>query len=91
MLKLYREENSPLADTIEAEFKEIVLGYARVIVDAAQAKELFDEHSLPVIENNERVVSGADIRPYIEELKKMMRDWQSFQGDSCYVDEDGKC
>jgi hypothetical protein len=46
---------------------------------------------LPVITNNERIVSGDEIRPYIRELEKLMRDWQLFQGDYCYVDEDGEC
>lgn len=91
MIKLYREENSPQADTIEAEFREMVLGYDRVIVEPAQARELFNGLDLPVITNNERVVSGEDIKPYIKELETLMRDWQLFQGDYCYVGEDGNC
>jgi hypothetical protein len=43
-----------------------------------------------VITNNEKIVSGNDIPAYVNELKRLMRDWQSFQGDYCYVDEDGK-
>jgi len=89
MLKLYRAEISVEADAIEAEFRELVLGYDRVIVDAAQAGEMFAGQPLPVITNNERMVSGENIRPYIAELEKLMHDWQLFQGDFCYVDEDG--
>ena len=37
MIKLYREENSPQADAIEAEFKELVMGYDRVVVEPQQA------------------------------------------------------
>lgn len=91
MIKLYREENSPQADTIEAEFREMVLGYDRVIVEPAQAREMFSGLELPVITNNERVVSGEDIKLYIKELETLMRDWQLFQGDYCYVGEDGNC
>lgn len=91
MIKLYRAENSPLADTIEAEFREMVLGYDRVIVAAAQAREMFGEHALPVITNNEKIVSGEGIDAYIKELESLMRDWQAFQGDYCYVDEGGIC
>jgi len=54
------------ADAIEAEFREMVLGY-------------------------ERVVSGAEIPSYIKELERLMRDWQLFQGDYCYVDVGGGC
>lgn len=87
MIKLYREETSAEADAIEAEFREMVLGYERVVVGAG---EKVAGRELPVLTNNERVVSGAEIPSYIKELKKLMRDWQLFQSDACYVDEDGE-
>jgi hypothetical protein len=91
MVKLYREQVSLQADAIEAEFKEMVLGYDRVIINPAEAGQLFGpEHVLPVLTNNERTVSGEAIPGYIMELKNWMRDWQKFQGDYCYVDEDGE-
>lgn len=90
MIKLYREENSPQADMIEAEFRDIVLGYDRVVVDEKKAAQLFDDATLPVITNNERVVSGDGIPGYIKELKQLMREWQRFQSDACYVDDDGE-
>jgi hypothetical protein len=91
MLKLYRQENSLAADAIEAEFHDLVLGYDRVIMDPAAAHEQFGlEHSLPILTNNERVVSGEAVPGYIKELTQLMNEWQAFQGDSCYVDEDGR-
>ena len=90
MIKLYREENNPQADMIEAEFRDIVLGYDRVVVDEKKAAQLFDNAPLPVITNNERVVSGDGIPGYIKELKQLMREWQRFQSDACYVDDDGE-
>ena len=90
MIKLYRAENSPQADMIEAEFRDIVLGYDRVVVDEKKAAQLFDDATLPVITNNERVVSGDGIPGYIKELKQLMREWQRFQSDACYVDDDGE-
>ena len=42
-----------------------------------------------MITNNERVVSGEGIPAYLGELKQLMREWQSFQGDFFYVDDDG--
>ncbi len=90
MIKLYRKENSTEADTIEAEFREMILGYDRVVIVEKDAKQMFGEGtSLPVITNNERVVSGEKIPAYLEELQQLMRDWQRYQGDSCYVDGDG--
>lgn len=91
MIVLYREEESVEADAIEVEFREMVLGYDRVIVEPVQARKLFGEgHALPVIKNNERMVSGEEINAYLKELEKLMHDWQMFQGDYCYVDEDGE-
>jgi len=90
MIKIYREKNSPQADAIEAEFRELVLGYDRVVVDADEAAGLFDKRTLPVITDNERVVSGDEVPAYIKELTQLMRDWQLFQGDYCYVSDDGE-
>jgi hypothetical protein len=90
MIKLYREEKSEQADTIEAEFRDMALGYDRVILDEADAARRFgDGTTLPVITNNEKTFSGDDIPAYIRELKQLMRDWQMFQGDYCYVDDEG--
>ncbi len=91
MIILYREEKSLSADVIETEFRELVMGYDRVVVDAAQVDKLFDEtHTLPVIKNNERVVSGDDIPVYLQELTKLMHDWQLFQNHCCSVGDGGE-
>jgi hypothetical protein len=92
MLKLYREESSPPADAVEAELKDILLAYDRIVMDPAGARMKFGpQHSLPVLTDNERVVSGQDaLAAYLGELRSLMRDWQAFQGDWCYVDEDGE-
>ena len=91
MIKLYRERNSSQADTIEAEFHDMVLGYDRVVVDEKEAVQLFGvEAELPVITNNDKVVSGDGIPAYIRELKRLMREWQLFQDDYCYGDDGGE-
>ena len=91
MLTLYRQENSPAADSIEAEFSDLVLGYDRVLMDPEAARQKFGQgRSLPIVTNNDRIVSGTEIPAYLTELTQLMRDWQAYQGDSCYVDEDGK-
>ena len=91
MIKIYLERNSSQADTIEAEFCDMVLGYDRVVVDPLAAARLFGTNtSLPIITNNERIVSGDDIPAYIKELGKLWREWQLFQGDCCYVDDGGE-
>ncbi|MCK6539686.1 MAG: hypothetical protein L6Q26_06475 [Anaerolineales bacterium] len=68
------------------------MGYDRVVMDANEAARLFGEGtSLPVITNNEKTVSGDQIRPYIRELERLMQEWQRFQGDFCYVDDGETC
>ncbi len=92
MIKLFREATSPQADAIEAELQDLLLGYDRVVMDPAEARKQFGPaHSLPILTNNERVVSGEEpLKAYLKELRILMQEWQAFQGDSCYVDEDGK-
>ncbi len=91
MIKLYRKENSSQADAIEAELRELILGYDRVVVTEKEARRMFGEGiDLPVITNNEKIVSGAHIPAYLEELRELMSDWQEYQGDSCYVNDKGK-
>ena len=91
MIKLYRAENSPQADAIEAEFQELALGYDRVLIESSTAEEMFKGCSLPVITNNERIVSGEEITPYLKELERFVSEWRLFQGDFCYVEDDGNC
>jgi hypothetical protein len=91
MIKLYRKENSTQADAIEAEFREMILGYDRLVLAEKDARQMFGtETNLPVITNNEKIVSGEEIPAYIQELQELMRDWQRFQVDACYVDDEGE-
>lgn len=92
MIKLYRELESPPADAIEAEFREMVLAYDRVVLAAGEAERLFGSGvSAPVLTDNARTVSGAEeIASYLNEVRKLVHDWQLFQGDYCYVDDDGE-
>ena len=91
MVKIYREKISPQADAIEAELQDMIFGYDSEIMDSVAAAEKFGpDHTLPVIANNEKVVSGEDIPAYIKELSTLMKDWQAFQGDSCYINDRGE-
>ena len=90
MVKLYREKISPLADILEAELQDMTFGYDREIMDPAEAASKFGpQHCLPVLTNNEKVVSGDAIPAYMKELQILREDWQAFQSDCCYVDDRG--
>ena len=91
MIKLFREEHSPQADAIEAEFHDLVLGYDRVVLTPAEAVRVFDaEVSLPLITDNARTFHAGQFPAYLKELTQLVRQWQLFQGDYCYVDDDGE-
>ena len=91
MIKLYREKSSLQADAIESEFQDVLLGYDPVIVTPLEAMQRFGgEHSLPLITDNEKVVSGEELPSYVNELRELMRSWLLRFGGICYVDDDGK-
>jgi hypothetical protein len=91
MIKLYREEKSEQADILEAEFRDLVLGYDRVVITPKDATQQFGEGvSLPVLTDNTRVVSGNELPAYVKELTELVHAWRRFQSDCCYVDEDGE-
>lgn len=91
MIKIYREETSKQADIIEAEFRDLVLGYDRVVVDPEDAQQQFGVGvSLPVLTDNARVVSGDQIPAYVKELTQFVHSWRRFQSDCCYIDDDGE-
>ena len=84
MIRLYREEKSAQADGIEAEFREMVLGFDCMVVDTSRAVNLFvADVTLPVITDNQRIISGDEIPVYIKETEKFMREWQLLQNHCC--------
>lgn len=92
MIELFRTTQGKTADWVEAEFRELVVGYCKHLITPAQADKLFGKHvQLPVIRDHERVVSGRDaLLGYLRELEKLAADWRRFQSDACYIDEDGQ-
>ena len=92
MIEVFREQESAQGDWIEAELREMVLGYERVITTPEGAQHVLgSQHSLPAIKNGERIASGRDeLMVYLEELEDLARQWRAFQGDWCYVDDQGE-
>jgi hypothetical protein len=92
MIEVFREEESAQGDWIEAELREMVLGYERALTTPEEARTtLGPQHSLPAIKNGERIASGKDdLIVYLKELEGLARQWRAFQGDWCYVDDQGE-
>lgn len=91
MIEVFREAESAQGDWVEAELRDILLGYERVITTPEAARQaLGPEHSLPAIKNNERIASGKEgLMAYLKELEVFANEWRAFQGDWCYVDDQG--
>ena len=91
MIEVFREEESAQADWIETELREMVLGYERVLTTPEEARtRLGPQHSLPAIKNGDRVASGKeDLMLYLKELEGLAHQWRAFQGDWCYVEDQG--
>ncbi len=92
MLEIYREEQSPEADWVEVELREMVVGYDRVILTPAEAAQHFGETvSLPVLRDGERMAFGrVALTKFLREFEKFATQWRMFQGDFCYVDDEGE-
>lgn len=92
MIELFRTEQSKTADWVEAEFRELVVGYRKILTTPQHAAELFGEQvALPVIRENGRLISGRDnLLDYLRDLEKLATEWRRFQSDACYIDEDGE-
>ena len=89
MIELYREQTSPEADWVEAELKDMVLGYALHIITPAEMPEALKTATLPVLRDGEKMASGRDdLMTYLKELEKFAEEWRLFQSDSCYIRED---
>ena len=92
MIEVYREAESEQGDWVEAELRDMVLGYERVITTSEDARRALGlQRSLPAIKNSERIASGKDeLIAYLKELEGLAHEWRAFQGDWCYVDDQGE-
>lgn len=92
MIEFYRPVECQTCGEFEDALKEMVIAHRVVTVKAKQLPDsLPAETHLPAIKDDEKIIMGeAEIKVYLEELKKVVADWRKFQGDACYIDEDGQ-
>ncbi|NJN44747.1 MAG: hypothetical protein HC806_08535 [Anaerolineae bacterium] len=92
MIQVFREIDSPEADWVEAELKEMVLGYERIITTSTEISQIVGgKLPLPVLRDGDRVASGReDLMQFIKDLRVLAAEWRLFEGDWCYVDENGE-
>ncbi len=83
MIVLYRAAGCPRADRVQEQLEDLVVAH-RVVV-------LPEIEGLPAIEDGRQRVSGRQpLEEYLGRLEKTVADWNRFQGDACYLDDDGE-
>lgn len=94
MPTLYRRSESPLGEAVQEALKEIVIQHDVVVVDSEVELPRIDSVSLqdlPVLVDDGVVVSGKEaLEQHIEELRRLMSDWDRFQSDTCEIDDEGR-
>ena len=90
-ITLYVDSDTPRDNFVEAELRDMVLGYDRKVISPDEAAQRFGATvSLPVLQDGERFASGhADLLIFLKDLRKFMEEWQLFQSDACYIRDDG--
>ncbi len=87
MIELIRHADCPACEAVEAALQELVIAHRVVIVPAGQTD---DDLPLPALRDNDRLITGPEVAAYLRELEKFVADWRKFQGDACYIDDDGE-
>lgn len=90
MIRLYRKEDSEMANRIQESLKDIVIAHDVVIVHSKnELPNYLQQNDLPVLIDDKDVVSGEQaLLNRIKILQKLMKDWDRFKSDACYVDDD---
>lgn len=91
MITFYRKEQNKLADQVDEALDDMVIAHQTVTVSSEDGlPDIAEGHTLPVLIDNGEVVSGEEnLNGRLEELKRIMRLWDRFKSDACYIDEDG--
>jgi hypothetical protein len=92
MIELYRPPDCPECADIEAALKEMVVAHKVTMVRTNERPEALPaDVALPALKDNGQVISGqAAIVTHLRALEKFVADWRRFQGDACYIDDQGE-
>ncbi|HKI45910.1 MAG TPA: hypothetical protein VKA08_11325 [Balneolales bacterium] len=91
MTTFYRTEYSKLADQVDDALDDMVIAHKTFIVTGEN--ELPDNargYKLPVLLDNGDTISGEEeLKARLKELKRIMKLWDKFKSDACFIDDDG--
>lgn len=91
MIELYRPAECPDCEEFEAALKEMVISHKVIMVEPGRRPEALPPKTpLPALKDGREIITGqAAIQNHLQELARFVQGWQRFQGDSCYINEDG--
>lgn len=86
MIELYRTpEPSQLADRVEESLRDLVVTHAVRVVAPGEVPG----GEAPTILDGDRLVPPSQLDGYLAQLSVVVERWNRFQGDSCYLNDDG--
>lgn len=89
MITLYRRRDDAWGDEIQDALDEMVIAYETEIV-APEASPPDDVPELPALRDDDDVITGrSNLRTHLDELRSLMKNWDRFQSDACYIEDDG--
>jgi len=91
LIEFYRPAHCPDCHKIEEALKELVVAHKIITLEPGQSASTLTPHTpLPAIKDEGRVITGrAAIDAYLVDLEKIVAHWRRFQGDACYIDDNG--
>jgi hypothetical protein len=86
VIVLYRTAGpSQLADRVEESLRDLVVAHSVRVVAARDVPG----GQAPTIVDGDRRVLPSQLDAYLEQLRVVVAQWNRFQGDSCYLNDDG--
>ena len=91
MIELYRTATQN-CDDAENALQEMVLAHKVIIVGQGKTPAgLPVDTPLPALKDGSKIITGqVAIIAYLPVLEKEVERWRKFQGDSCYIGDDGE-
>jgi hypothetical protein len=86
VIELHVNDRRTALDTeIEATLRDLVLAHTVLVTTGTTVPV-----PLPAVREGERWIGAPELPAYIEDLRRLTRDWRRFQSDACEVDDDGR-
>lgn len=88
MIEFHRYRKDKYADRLQKKLDDMVLAYNTVMHDKSEYRDNNDsDTSLPYLdENGTKYSDKEEIKSYLRELSKELKEQRAVSGDACYID-----